>query len=191
MMDEKMTIETLADELSVSRADLKTALKIPATAANKTELTDEQAEAGRAFDFKAQEKQVKTDEPVTFYWRSKKRPSFTLGREAIGDGTFLPVFTRAGVNGVMHLRHSNREDARMIKYLRAHLGNEKNGGIKFTEFKLTAPDSGSPASKLDELYALPIHTLTQLAADKSGGSLIKAGAMTTGQKIEAILNLAE
>ena len=196
-MDEKLTIEALADELGVTKVKVKEALEMKSMTPNATELTDEQEATVRNFDFAApdvavvEKKAPKKKGPVTFYWRSKKRPSFTLGKEFDSNGNEIPAVTRIGKNGVMILNPADAGDARMIKHLKKHSGNEANGGIKFANFELALPEDGSIANRFDKLMGLNPHTLTQLAAEKMNGSVIKAGQLTDGQKIEVILGLGE
>lgn len=128
---------------------------------------------------------------VTFYWRDGKNITFSVKQ---GEGSEL-VNTPSGVVSVAHdgmfyktkdsvIKLEKKVDAKAIAYLRAHKGNEANGGREFGEFDNSKVESSDKGATLEKLMSLDVKTLANMA-----GGGIAATRKPKGQLISEIMEL--
>lgn len=111
---------------------------------------------------------------VTFYWRDNKNMSFTVKGQVVG-GVQQPGTFYKSDRSVLRLNPDT--DLSAMNYLRAHAGNECNGGRDFGEYKLEDFEASEKGTMLDKLMALDTKTLVEMvgggvAMYRSRGHLI-------------------
>lgn len=122
-----------------------------------------------------------SDGIVRFYWRDGRNTTFTIRGDIVNgvqqNGRFYK--TEKSV-----IRLHEKADAKAINYLRAHAGNEANGGKDFGEFDAAKLELTEKGSMIDKLMALDIKTLAQMV-----GGGVAATRRSKGQLISEILGL--